>query len=118
MAPHATVALNRLSPWHDATEVQSAAVAPDARVERFAIVKRELRVPNTVNYSLFPTLDPFAKAVYYQLFLVSHGFCYGGILCPGVYISGQNSALLLRIRAWAARPGNSSVHNHEIRHSS
>src|SRR5262249_10941356 len=34
----------------------------------------ELRVPNTINFSLFPTLDPFAKAVYYQLFLLSHGF--------------------------------------------
>jgi hypothetical protein len=31
-------------------------------------------VPNTINFSLFPTLDPFAKAVYYQLFLLSHGF--------------------------------------------
>jgi hypothetical protein len=39
-----------------------------------ATVKGELRVPNTINFSLFPTLDPFAKAVYYQLFLLSHGF--------------------------------------------
>jgi hypothetical protein len=31
-------------------------------------------VPNTLNFSLFPTLDPFARAVYYQLFLLSHGF--------------------------------------------
>ncbi len=31
-------------------------------------------MPNTINFSLFPTLDPFAKAVYYQLFLLSHGF--------------------------------------------
>ena len=74
LAPHATVALNRPSPWHDATEVPSATVAPDATVERFAVVKGELRVPNTVNYRVFPTLDPFAKAVYYQLFLLSHGF--------------------------------------------
>ncbi len=74
LAPHATVAFNRPSPWHDAMEAPSATVAPDATVERFAVVKGELRVPNTVNYSLFPTLDPFAKAVYYQLFLLSHGF--------------------------------------------
>jgi hypothetical protein len=59
---------------HHATVVQGATVAPDATVERLAVVKGELRVPNTVNYSLFPTLDPFAKAVYYQLFLLSHGF--------------------------------------------
>jgi len=39
-----------------------------------ATVKGELRVPNTINFSLFPTLNPFAKAVYYQLFLLSHGF--------------------------------------------
>jgi hypothetical protein len=37
-------------------------------------VKGELRIPNTINFSLFPTLDPFAKAVYYQLFLKSYGF--------------------------------------------
>src|SRR5437667_10494866 len=29
---------------------------------------------NTINFRLFPTLNPFAKAVYYQLFLLSHGF--------------------------------------------
>jgi hypothetical protein len=67
LAPHVTVALKRPSAWHDATEVTAATAAPDATVERFAAVKGELRVPNTVNYSLFPTLDPFA-AVYYQLF--------------------------------------------------
>jgi hypothetical protein len=39
-----------------------------------ATVKGELRVPNTINFRLFPTLDPFAKAVYYELFLLSHGF--------------------------------------------
>jgi hypothetical protein len=43
-------------------------------VERYAIVRGELRVPNTLNFSLFPTLDLFTKAVYYQLFLLSHGF--------------------------------------------
>jgi hypothetical protein len=62
LAPHATVAPNDNSPWHGAT------------VARYAGVKGELRVPNTINFSLFPTLDPFAKAVYYQLFLLSHGF--------------------------------------------
>src|SRR5437867_8971238 len=55
LAPHATVAL-------------------PATVERLATVKGELRVPNTINFRLFPTLEPFAKAVYYQLFLLSHGF--------------------------------------------
>src|SRR5438034_4642756 len=49
-------------------------LAPHATVERLAKVKGELRVPNTINFSLFPTLNPFAKAVYYQLFLLSHGF--------------------------------------------
>ncbi|NLT65958.1 MAG: hypothetical protein GXX84_05085 [Acidobacteria bacterium] len=73
-ALHATVAQRGPSAWHDATEAPFTTIAPDARVERLAVVKGELRVPNTVNYSLFPTLDPFAKAVYYQLFLLSHGF--------------------------------------------
>ena len=31
-------------------------------------------MPNTISFSLFPTLDPFAKAVYYQLYLLAHGF--------------------------------------------
>jgi hypothetical protein len=48
---------DHLAPWND--------------LPRF---KGELRVPNTINFSLFPTLDPFAKAVYYQLYLLSHGF--------------------------------------------
>ncbi len=74
MAPHATVAHKPPSPWHDATVAPDTTVAPEATVERYAMVKGELRVPNTINYSLFPTLDPFAKAVYYQLFLLSHGF--------------------------------------------
>src|SRR4030095_9184932 len=74
LAPHATVAPNDSSPWHRATVAQSATVASGATVARYAEVKGELRVPNTINFSLFPTLDPFAKAVYYQLFLLSHGF--------------------------------------------
>jgi hypothetical protein len=57
LAPHATVAPDDGSAWHDAT------VAPDATVARYAMVKGELRVPNTLNFSLFPTLDPFAGAV-------------------------------------------------------
>src|SRR5437773_10482440 len=67
LAPHATVAQKEHSPWHDATEAPAA-------VAQYAPVKGELRVPNTINFSLFPTLNPFAKAVYYQLFLLSHGF--------------------------------------------
>ena len=74
LAPHATVALRTHPGWHDANEASPASVAPDANVELYAEVKGELRVPNTVNFSLFPTLDPFAKALYYQLFLLSHGF--------------------------------------------
>ena len=61
LAPHATVAQKRSSPWHGATEVPDATVAPDATVERYAVVKGELRVPNTVNYSLFPTSIPSQK---------------------------------------------------------
>src|SRR5688572_26139385 len=74
MAPHATVAPNDCSLWHGATVARDATVASGATVARCAEVKGELRVPNTINFSLFPTLDPFAKAVYYQLFLLSHGF--------------------------------------------
>jgi hypothetical protein len=74
LAPAATVAQTKDSAWHDATEAPDATLASRAIVERFAMVKGELRVPNTINFSLFPTLDPFAKAVYYQLFLLSHGF--------------------------------------------
>src|SRR5262245_13168008 len=74
LAPHATVAPNDSSPWHRATVAQDATVASRATVARYAEVKGELRVPNTINFSIFPTLDPFAKAVYYQLFLLSHGF--------------------------------------------
>src|SRR4029453_3035126 len=74
LAPHATVAPNDSSPWHRPTVAQDATVASCATVARYPGAKRELRVPNTINFSLFPTLDPFAKAVYYQLFLLSHGF--------------------------------------------
>jgi hypothetical protein len=68
LAPHATVAPDDGPAWHDAT------VALDTALARYAMVKGELRVPNTINFSLFPTLDPFARAIYYQLFLLSHGF--------------------------------------------
>jgi hypothetical protein len=74
MAPHATVAPRALAMAQDATVAPGATVAGDATMAQYAIVKGELRVPNTINFSLFPTLDPFAKAVYYQLFLLSHGF--------------------------------------------
>lgn len=74
MAPRATVARNDPKAWHGATVVQHATAAAPATVARYAMVKGELRVPNTINFSLFPTLDPYAKAVYYQLFLLSHGF--------------------------------------------
>src|SRR5437773_2458341 len=74
LAPRATVAQKHDSPWHGATVAPAATLASRATVERYATVKGELRVPNTINFRLFPTLEPFAKAVYYQLFLLSHGF--------------------------------------------
>ncbi len=74
LATHATVPLRTHPAWHDPNVATAASVAPDVTVELYAEVKGDLRVPNTVNFSLFPTLDPFAKAVYYQLFLLSHGF--------------------------------------------
>jgi hypothetical protein len=74
MAPHATVAPHALSDAPHATVAPDATVAGGATVALYAMVKGELRVPNTINFSLFPSLDPFAKAVYYQLFLLSHGF--------------------------------------------
>jgi len=74
LAPHATVAQNDMPAWHGATVAPHATLAPHATVAQYARVKGELRVPNTINFSLFPTLEPFAKAVYYQLFLLSHGF--------------------------------------------
>ncbi len=73
-APGATLAQDAPSAWHRATVARHSTLAPHATVERYAIVKGELRVPNTLNFSVFPTLDPFARAVYYQLFLLSHGF--------------------------------------------
>src|SRR5947207_12711328 len=74
LAPHATVAQNAHSPWHGATVARDARVASGATVAGYAMVKGELRIPNTINFRVFPTLNPFAKAVYYQLFLLSHGF--------------------------------------------
>jgi hypothetical protein len=74
MAGAATVARNDDSAWNSATVARHTRVAPEATVEGYAMVKGELRVPNTLNFSVFPTLDPFAKAVYYQLYLLSHGF--------------------------------------------
>src|SRR5438034_3142630 len=74
LAPRATVAQKHDSPWHGATVAPAATLASRATVERYATVKGALRVPNTINFSIFPTLNPFAKAVYYQLFLLSHGF--------------------------------------------
>jgi hypothetical protein len=74
MAQDATLARGAFPAWHRATVARHSTLAPHATLERYAIVRGELRVPNTLNFSLFPTLDPFAKAVYYQLFLLSHGF--------------------------------------------
>ena len=74
LAPRATVAQDDIPAWHGATVAPHATLASHATQARYARVKGELRVPNIVNFSIFPTLDPFAKAVYYQLFLLSHGF--------------------------------------------
>src|SRR5437763_2196401 len=114
LAPHATVAQKEHSPWHGAT------------VERLATVKGELRVPNTINFSLFPTLNPFAKAVYYQLFLLSHGFrrdtCVVGLakLAKLVLMSQrkvqdtitylETRGLIKRLRAILGGPSKGSVY--------
>jgi hypothetical protein len=74
LAPRATVAQDDLPAWHGATVVPHATLARHATVARYARVDGELRIPNTISFRLFPTLDPFAKAVYYQLFLKSYGF--------------------------------------------
>lgn len=75
MACGATLAQDAESAWHGARVAPHATLALGATpAARYAMVKGELRVPNTVNFSLFPTLEPYAKAVYYQLFLLSHGF--------------------------------------------
>jgi hypothetical protein len=89
LAPHATVAPNDSAPWHGAT------------VARYAEVKGELRVPNTINFSLFPTLDPFEKAVYYQLFLLSHGFkrdrCIVGLAKLATEVTASHGYLLFKM---------------------
>jgi len=73
-APRDTVAQNDIPAWHRATVAPHATLARHATVARYARVDGELRIPNTISFRLFPTLDPFAKAVYYQLFLKSYGF--------------------------------------------
>jgi hypothetical protein len=58
-------------------------------------------VPNTINFSLFPTLDPFAKAVYYQLFLLSHGFkrdrCIVGLAKLATEVTASHGYLLFKM---------------------
>ncbi len=101
-------------------------MAPDATMARLAVVKGELRVPNTINFSLFPTLDPFAKAVYYQLFLLSHGFrrdtCVVGLakLAKSVLMSQrkvqdtilylEKRGLIRRLRAILGGPSKGNVY--------
>src|SRR6266508_2713025 len=126
MAPRATVAQNDHSPWHDATEARGATLASPATVARYAMVPGELRVPNTINFSLFPTLNPFARAVYYQLFLLSHGFrhdtCVVGLakLAKLVLMSQRKAqdtityletrGLIKRLRAVLGGPSKGSVY--------
>jgi len=125
-AHNATVAPERNSPWHAATEAPPATVESDATVARLATVKGELRVPNTINFSLFPTLDPFAKAVYYQLYLLSHGFrrdtCVVGLakLAKSVLMSQrkvqdtilylEKIGLIRRLRAILGGPSKGNVY--------
>ncbi len=126
LAHNAAVASERDSPWHAATEAPPATVAPDTTVTRLAMVKGELRVPNTLNFSLFPTLDPFAKAVYYQLYLLSHGFrrdtCVVGLakLAKSVLMSQrkvqetvlhlEKRGLIRRLRAILGGPSKGNVY--------
>ncbi len=126
LAQDATVAPEGHSPWHAATEAPPATVAPDANMARLAMVKGELRVPNTINFSLFPTLDPFAKAVYYQLYLLSHGFrrdtCIVGLakLAKSVLMSQrkvqdtilylEKRGLIRRLRAILGGPPKGNVY--------
>src|SRR5881396_2071808 len=114
------------TPWHHATVAPHAMVALPATVERPATVKGELRVPNTINFRLFPTLEPFAKAVYYQLFLLSHGFrrdtCTVGLakLANMVLMSQrkvqdtivylETRGLIRRLRAVLGGPSKGSVY--------
>src|SRR6266516_6030541 len=126
LAPPATVAQKHNSPWHGATVAPAATVASGATVERYAMVKGELRVPNMLNFSIFPTLNPFAKAVYYQLFLLSHGFrratCVVGLakLAKLVLMSQrkvqdtitylETRGLIKRLRAVLGGPSKGSVY--------
>ncbi len=126
LALNATVAPESDSPWHAATVAPPATVAPDATMARLAMVKGELRVPNTINFSLFPTLDPFAKAVYYQLYLLSHGFrrdtCVVGLakLAKSVLMSQrkvqdtilylERRGLIRRLRAILGGPSKGNVY--------
>jgi hypothetical protein len=126
LAHNATLAPESDSPWHAATEAPPATVAPDATVARLATVKGELRVPNTINFSLFPTLDPFAKAVYYQLYRLSHGFrrdtCVVGLakLAKSVLMSQrkvqdtilylERRGLIRRLRAIFGGPSKGNVY--------
>src|SRR5881396_1720306 len=126
LAPRATVAQKHNSPWHRATVAPATTVASGATVERPATVKGELRIPNTINFRLFPTLEPFAKAVYYQLFLLSHGFrrdtCVVGLakLAKSVLMSQrkvqdtivylETRGLIKRLRAVLGGPYKGSVY--------
>ena len=83
-------------------------------------------MPNTINFSLFPTLDPFAKAVYYQLYLLSHGFrrdtCVVGLakLAKSVLMSQrkvqdtilylEKRGLIRRLRAILGGPSKGNVY--------
>ena len=51
LAPDATLAHGASSAWHGATVARHATLAPRATLERYAMVRGELRVPNTPNFS-------------------------------------------------------------------
>jgi hypothetical protein len=81
-----TVAKTEPSPWPMATVVKTVALdnlaAHDsltsvdsvAAVANLTDVKGELRVPNTIVDSLFPTLEPAAALVYLRLYRLSRGY--------------------------------------------
>jgi hypothetical protein len=86
LAKMTTVAKTGPSPWPMATIVKTATVAnlathdnlttvdSLATVAKLTEVKGELRIPNTIIDSLFPTLEPAAALVYLRLYRLSRGY--------------------------------------------
>ncbi len=66
-APQANAAPGAPIPWHHMPS------APHADMQSYSKVRGELRVPNALNFSLFPSIDPYFRTVPYQLFLFTRG---------------------------------------------